>query len=76
MHRLARLPAHFPANSKYVLESRGPWVRRYLEFPDGRTLELTPRKAATCHCAELVSVAETPPAADTKRRKRSVGAAA
>ena len=74
MQRLTRLPARFPANSKYVLESRGPWVRRYLEFPDGRTLELTPRKAATCHCAEIAAVAETPPAA--KRRKRSVGAAA
>jgi len=76
MQRLTQLPTRFPANSKYVLESRGPWVRRYLEFPGGRTLELTPRKAATCHCAELASQAETPPAADAKRRKRSVGAAA
>ncbi len=75
MQRLTRLPARFPANSKYVLESRGPWVRRYIEFPDGRMLELTPRKAATCHCAELASV-EMPPAPDTKRRRRSVGAAA
>jgi hypothetical protein len=75
MHRLTRLPARFPANSKYVLESRGPWVRRYLEFPDGRTVELTPRKAATCHCAEALAI-EAAPATSAKRRKRSVGAAA
>ena len=71
MHRLTRLPARFPANTKYVLESRGPWVRRYIEFPDGRTVELNPRKAATCHCAEETLGA----AADLERRKRSVAAA-
>ncbi len=50
MHRLTRLPARFPANTKYVLESRGPWVRRYIEFLDGRAVELNPRKAQTYHC--------------------------
>jgi len=36
MHRLTQLPARFPANSKYALESRGLLVHRYIEFPDGR----------------------------------------
>lgn len=52
MYRLAELPTRFPANTKYVLEGRGPLVRRYIEFPDGRRIELSPRKALTCHCAE------------------------
>ncbi len=45
-----RLPEYVPENTKYVLEARGPLVRRYLEFPDGRRLELAPRKALTCRC--------------------------
>ena len=50
MRKMSRLPGHFPADTKYVLEARGPFVRRYVEFPDGRTLELAPRKAQTCRC--------------------------
>ena len=76
MHRLTRLPARFPANTKYVLEARGPYVRRYIEYPDGHKVELSPRKAATCHCAEQTLVPAMSPAADTKRRKRLVEAAA
>jgi hypothetical protein len=47
-----RLPARFPANTKYVLEARGRWVHRYIEYPDGRRVELSPRKALTCYCVE------------------------
>jgi len=72
MQRLARLPARFPANTKCVLESRGPWVRRYIEFPDGRTLELNPRKVQTCECAEVMQQA----APEVSRNKRRIGAAA
>jgi hypothetical protein len=50
MRSLIRLPERFPADTKYVLEARGPFVRRYVEFPDGRTLELAPRKAQRCRC--------------------------
>jgi len=50
MRKLLRLPERFPADTKYVLEARGPFVRRYVEFPDGRTVELAPRKAQTCRC--------------------------
>jgi hypothetical protein len=46
----ARLPERFPPDSKYVLEARGGIVHRYVEFPDGRKVELSPRKALTCKC--------------------------
>lgn len=68
MHRLPRLPARFPANTKYVLEARGPWVRRFIEYPDGRKVELKRRKAATCDCAEQTLVPAMTPQLDTQRR--------
>ena len=33
-----RLPEHFPIGTKYVLEGCGPFVRRYIEFPNGRRI--------------------------------------
>lgn len=48
--RLARLPKRLPAGTKYVLESHGIWVHRFVEWPDGRRLDLGPRKALTCRC--------------------------
>jgi len=75
MHRLTRLPARFPANTKYVLEARGPLVRRYVEFPDGRRIELSPRKAVTCDCAEHTLVPAMRSLAGGKRRKRLAVAA-
>ena len=50
MFHLNPLPKRMPAGTKYVLEARGVLVRRFLEFPDGRTVELAPRKAQTCRC--------------------------
>ncbi len=50
MQEMTRMPERFPENTKYVLEARGPVVRRYVEFPDGRKLELEPRRALTCRC--------------------------
>ena len=47
-HRQTR----FPAGTKYVLESCGPFVRRYVEYPDGSKMQLPTRKALTCMCAE------------------------
>lgn len=49
--RPSRLPKSVPDGTKYVLEARGPWVHRFIEWPNGRRLELAPRKAATC-CME------------------------
>jgi hypothetical protein len=66
MPRSSRLPVRFPVDTKYVLEARGDYVRRYVEFPDGHTVELKPRKAATCDCADRTLV----PAMDAGRSKR------
>ena len=65
MPRSSRLPARFPVDTKYVLEARGHYVRRYIEFPDGHTVELKSRKALSCHCADSVLV----PAMDAGKRK-------
>ena len=47
----SRLPARFPVCTKYVLEGRGLFVRRYIEFPSGRRVHLATRKALTCTSA-------------------------
>ena len=44
----SRLPARFPVGTKYVLEGRGLFVRRYIEFPNGRRLQPPTRKAMSC----------------------------
>jgi len=44
----SRLPARFPVGTKYVLECRGLFVRRYIEFPNGRRVQLPTRKAISC----------------------------
>jgi hypothetical protein len=73
MRSTRRLPARFPDGAKYVLESDGGTVRRYVEFPDGRRVTLASRKAMTC-CAEQVSIvpAVTEAAAPRKRRTAHV----
>lgn len=36
-----RLPSRFPVGTRYVIEGRGGRIQlRYLEFPDGRQVEL------------------------------------
>src|SRR5450756_1078851 len=40
-----RLPARFPIGTKYVLEGSGRFVRRYIEFPNGRRVQLATRNA-------------------------------
>jgi hypothetical protein len=60
MPRLPRLPARVPIGTKYVVEGRGPFVRRYIEFPDGRRVHLATRKALTCTCAELQKLSIIP----------------
>jgi hypothetical protein len=47
----SRAPRRYPAGTKYVLEGRGPFVRRYVEFPNGRRIKLATRKALSCTCA-------------------------
>src|SRR5262249_44427486 len=56
MSSSVRLPARFPVGSKYVLESRGSFVQRCVEFPDGRRVRLSRRKALLCECWELQQI--------------------
>ncbi len=46
------IPKRFPAGTKYVLEGCGPFVRRYIEFPNGRRIKLATRMALSCTCAK------------------------
>ena len=50
----------FPVGSKYVLESRGPFVRRYIELPNGRRVQLATRKAVPCRSSELQEIGIVP----------------
>ena len=54
MPRPARLPAHFPVGTKYVLEAHGPFVLRYVELPSGLRIELA------CVCAEWQQIGIVP----------------
>jgi len=48
MARTSRLPQRFPVGSKYVVESHGSVLNRFVEFPNGRTVMLTKRMALSC----------------------------
>jgi hypothetical protein len=56
----SRLRSRFPVGTKYVVESCGERVRRYVEFPNGRKVQLATRKALSCTCAELQRVTIAP----------------
>ena len=44
---IIRLPSRFPVGTRYVIEGRGGSIRlRYLEFPDGRKVDLPADLAA------------------------------
>ena len=65
MSNFPRLPARFPVGSKYVLESRGQVVRRYVEFPNGRKVKLATRKALPCDCWKFQQVSIVPDLVNT-----------
>jgi hypothetical protein len=48
MPKSPRLPARFPVGTKYVLESRGQFIRRSIEFPNGNRVQLRTRRALSC----------------------------
>ena len=52
----ARLPKRLPRGTKYVVESAGAFVRRFLELPNGQRIALSKRKALICKCTETVSI--------------------
>jgi hypothetical protein len=58
VHRSPRLPKRFPVGTKYILESHGAFVRRYIEYPNGRRIELKSRKALSCGCFDSSIVPE------------------
>jgi hypothetical protein len=60
MQNSSPLASRFPAGTKYVLESKGPFVRRYIEFPNGRIVPLETRIAETCHCVARYQVSIIP----------------
>ena len=60
MPRPARLPAHFPVGTKYVLEGRGRLVRRHVELPNGRRIQLEPRRASAGVCAKWQQIGIVP----------------
>ena len=60
MSRSSRLPTRIPVGTKYVVESNGQFVRRYLEFPNGRRKQLAARKALTCGCLEWKQISVVP----------------
>jgi hypothetical protein len=51
-----RLPKRLPEGTKYVVESAGQYVRRFVELPNGRKIPLPTRKAQPCACVERVSI--------------------
>lgn len=59
-HRITRVPV----GTKYILEASGAFVRRFIEFPDGRKLKLKKRKSAGCNASH-------PTRAASRRRKGS-----
>ena len=82
MRSTSRLPSRFPDGAKYVLESEGGMVRRFVEFPDGRQVMLARRKAAVCLCPDARDVSIVPaeveprPARKRAAARRSVRALA
>ena len=45
--QISRLPRRIPAGTRYVIEGRGGFIKsRYIEFPDGRHIDLPADLAA------------------------------
>jgi len=74
MRSTSRLPSRFPDGTKYVLESEGGTVRRFVEYPDGRRVMLARRKAAVCLCPDAGEVSIVPAEIEPRpMRKRVAG---
>jgi|SwirhisoilCB3_FD_contig_111_165643_length_1088_multi_4_in_0_out_0_1 hypothetical protein len=58
--KAARLPNRFPVGTKYILESRGgvkgmTLIHRYVQFPNGRQVELAARLIEPCGAANTTT---------------------
>jgi hypothetical protein len=62
----SRLPKSLPVGTKYVVESAGAFVRRFIELPSGEKILLPTRKALN-KCADRVSL--VPDQAPRRRSK-------
>jgi hypothetical protein len=49
MRQADRLPNRFPEGTRFVIEGRAGRVSRYLEFPDGRHVDLPARRLGSEH---------------------------
>ena len=67
VHPKTELPKRLPVGTKYVVESCGEFVRRFVELPNGDIIDLPTRKAHTCSSAEQVSI--VPEQAPRRRSK-------
>ena len=56
MRNKYRLPKRLPKGTKYVVESAGQFVRRFVELPNGRKIPLSTRKAQPSACGERISI--------------------
>lgn len=74
MRSASRLPSRFPDGAKYVLESEGGMVRRFVEFPDGRRVTLARRKAVPCLCADPQDVSIVPAVVEPQPARKRIAA--
>jgi hypothetical protein len=51
-----RLPKRLPVGTKYVVESAGSRVRRFVELPNGKRISLPTRKAFVRKYVDGVSI--------------------
>lgn len=49
---MSRVRNEYPNGTKYVIVAHGEIVKRYVEYPDGRRVKLSNRKAHRCSLAE------------------------
>jgi hypothetical protein len=76
MSGISHLSNRLPVGTKYVLEARESLVHRYIEFPNGRRIQLPIRMMPTCACADasiipeqLVEPAKQQPCDDHRDKK-------
>ena len=73
MSSSSRVPKRVPIGTKYIVESNGLSVRRYVEFPNGRRVNLSARNALTCGCLEWKQISVVPDRSATLVDARSPG---
>jgi len=52
---MSRAGKGYPDGTKYVVESHGAIVKRYVEYPDGRRIRLSDRKSHRCSLGETAA---------------------